>query len=298
MRRLLAARHRHRIAGALVAFAALALPPATHAYSLLPLATEQAETLPSGVAEGVLGVAYLKDQRFPPFTPPGALRSQQLVAVPQFGFRIGAGGWAEIQASYETLYLDEQAADGKKNWQFGSGDLRMFTKVRLVREGEIFPALGLRFGTKLPDANRKDRLGTDDTDFAADALASKDLGPCTVHVNLGLALLGNSGPLIGNSFAAGGQDDLFEYALGAASAPLGRAVSGAVTVRLLGEIVGQAASHYGNDRSAARFGLQLQRGHGTLYVGASAGLITASENVGASAGFIYTFEPMKLFAAD
>jgi hypothetical protein len=276
----------------------IVFPTTARAHSLLPLTTEQAETLPSGTAEAVIGIAYFNDLRFPPFTPPGALRSQTLIGLPQLGFHIGAGGWAEIQASYETLLLDEQATDGKKNWQFGSGDMRMHTKIWLKRETDLLPALGLRFGTKLPNATRGARLGTDDTDFGADVLASKDFGPLIAHVNLGLLLLGNSGPSIGHSFNAGGQDDLFNYALGVVSAPLGAAAAGATTVKLLGELIGQAGSHFDNDRTAVRVGLQMQRGAGTIYIGTSAGLVTASENVGASAGFIYTFEPAQLFSGE
>jgi hypothetical protein len=268
------------------------------ASSLLPLTTERAEVLPSGVAEATLGVAYFKDLRFPAFTPPGALRSQTLVDVPQLGFRVGAGGWAEIQATYETIYLDEQAANGQTNWQFGSGDMRMFTKIWLARERELLPALGLRFGTKLPNANRADHLGTDDTDFGADMLFSKNFGPVSAHANLGLLLLGNSGPTFGNSFTAGGQDDLFNYAVALASAPLGQVLPGAASLTLLGELTGQTGSHFGNDRTAMRFGMQMQRGAGSLYLGASVGLITASENIGASAGFIYRFDLKDLLSAE
>lgn len=272
-------------------------PAAARGYSLLPLAAEQVDTLPHGIAEAVVGVEYFRNLRFPPFTPPGALRRQDLVAIPQFSFHMGAGGWAEIQASYETLYLNEEDTNGKTNRQFGSGDLRMFTKVRLVREGETLPAFGIRFGAKLPDANRNDRLGTDDTDFGADVLASKNLGPVTAHVNLGILLLGNSGPTIPNSnaFKAGGQDDTFHYDVAVASQPLGLVEAGSVTVRLVGELVGLAFTHNDNAQSAFRAGLQAQRGAGTLYLGASVGLIAGSEDVGARAGFIYTFEPSKLF---
>jgi len=283
---------------ALAATVPLATAGMARAFSLLPLVTEQAQTLPSGTAEAILGIAYFNNMRFPAFTPPGALQHQTLIGVPQFGFRIGAGEWAEIQASYETLYLDEKTTSGQTNWQFGSGDLRMYTKVYLKRETEMLPAFGLRFGTKLPDANRKDQLGTDDTDFGADALASKDFGPLSAHVNMGILLLGNSGPTIGNSFPAGGQDDLFDYQIGVVSAPLGAEVPGAVQLRILGELTGTAGSHYDNNRTAMRVGLQMQRGKGSVYLGLSAGLVTASENVGASAGFIYTFEPARIFAGD
>jgi hypothetical protein len=269
-------------------------PAALHAYSLLPLVTEQAETLPRGVAEAIIGVAYSKDPRFPPFTPPHTLRSQTLIEVPQFGFRIAAGSWAEIEATYETIYLKETDTNDHTNRQFGSGDMRISTKVRLMRERDAWPALGLRFGTKLPNANRNDHLGTDDTDFWADALASKHLGPVEAHINLGLLLLGNSGPTTGHSFKAGGQDDLVDYAVGLASQPLGRVQDGGVTLRLLGEVAGQTASHFDNERSAIRLGLQMERGPGRMYLGASRGLIAGSEEIGLSAGFIYTFEPAKL----
>jgi hypothetical protein len=270
--------------------------PVAGAYSLLPLVTEQAETLPSGTAEAILGVNYLKDLRFPPFTPPGVLHSLVLIGLPQFGFRIAAGDWAEIQAGYEVLYLNETTTSGQHNWQYGSGDLRMSTKVWITRERDLFPALGLRFGTKLPNANRNAQLGTDDTDFWANGLISKDLGRLSLDANLGILLLGNSGSSISNVYHAGGQDDLISYSVAVVSAPMGAPVAGATLLRLLAEIAGQNGSHYANDRSVARVGLQIAQGAGTLYLGVSTGLDTASETIGASVGFIYTFEPAKLFA--
>jgi hypothetical protein len=289
---------------ALVGLAPVVLAPAVlapgvaSAASLLPLATEQAQTLPSGMAEATIGLAYFNDGRFPGFVPPGALRRQTLIEGPQLGFNIGIGDWAEFQASYETIYLDEQAANGQTNTQFGSGDARFFTKFRFARETEHFPGLGMRFGTKLPDATRGSRLGTDDTDFGADVLLSKDFGPLAAHLNLGILLLGNSGSTIGQTFTAGGQDDLFDYNLAVVSKPLGAGTTGATMLRLVAELTGLAGSRYGNDRTAMRFGLQLNRGAGTMYLGTSAGLVTASENIGASAGFIYTFDPASLFDGD
>ena len=38
------------------------------------------------------------------------------------------------------------------------------------------PAIGLRFGVKLPNANKDDHLGTDETDFFIQALGSKRFG--------------------------------------------------------------------------------------------------------------------------
>jgi hypothetical protein len=272
--------------------------PVATAYSLLPLVTEEAETLPDGTAEAILGVNFVKDLRFPPFTPPGVLHSLVLIGLPQFGFRIAAGNWAEIQGSYEVLYLNEKTTNGYTNWQYGSGDLRVSTKVWITREHDRFPALGLRFGTKIPNANRDAQLGTDDTDFWADGLFSKDFGPLSLHSNLGILLLGNSGSPISNVYQAGGQDDLFSYSTAVVSAPMGAPAPGATQLRLLGEVAGQTGSHYANDRSVVRVGLQLAEGAGTVFLGVSTGLDTASETIGASLGFIYTFEPAKLLKMD
>ena len=274
------------------------VPAVSQAYSLLPLVTEEAQTLPSGTIESTLGMNYFHNLQYPPFTPPGIITSQTLMALPQLTFRVGVGGWAEFQASYEMLYLHEMAANGATNNQYGGGDARIFTKLWFMRERDLWPALGMRFGTKLPDATRSTRLGTDDTDFAAAALGSKTIGPVTTHVNLGISLLGNSGPSIGNSFKAGGQDDLFIYALGVASKPLGAIAQDAITLRLLGEVNGQTGSHYNNDLSDIRFGLQMQRGAGTLYVGVSTGLVSGSEDIGASFGFTYAFDAAEFLKSD
>ena len=286
------------LALSLVVAIVASVPGATFAYSLLPLATEEAQTLPSNVIEATLGLNYFRNLRYPPFTPPSIISSETLMSLPMVVFRVGVGGWAEFQASYEMLYLDETAVNGATNTQYGGGDARIFTKLWFMRERDLWPALGLRFGTKLPNASRPNGLGTDDTDFAAAGLASKTLGPLTVHMNLGILLLGNSGPIIGNSFGAGGQDDLVTYAIGIASRPLGTFSEAAIAVRLLGEINGQTASRFDNDLSDIRVGLQLQRGHGTLYVGVSTGLVSGSEEIGANAGFTYAFDPITLFASD
>ncbi len=285
----------HPFGSTLVVFVILSTAVVAPAASLLPLVTQQAQTLPAGVAEATVGLAYSGDGRYPGFIEAGQLRRQTVVEAPQLGFNIGVGNWAEFQASYETVYLDEQAANGQTNNQFGGGDARIFTKLHFVNETARRPGIGMWFGTKLPNATRDSGLGTDDTDFGADFVLSKDFGVVATHLNLGIVLLGNTGPFIGNDFTAGGQDDLFNYNLAVVSKPLGADKTGATMLRLMAEFTGASGSRFGNDRDALRFGLQMTRGPGTLYMGVSAGLITASENVGASTGFIYTFEPSTWF---
>lgn len=272
-----------------------AAPPA-RAESLLPLMTESAAALPHGHAEAVLGIDYFRDRRFPEFTPADSIESQDLVSLPRIGLNVGLGDWVEVQAGFEMLYLDEDLLGGESESHYGAGDARLATKLYLLSDRELWPAAAVRFGTKLPNASVDDRLGTDETDFFITALASKDFGIASGHVNLGLAILGNPGPIGPTSkpFDSDGQDDLFTWNVAGVSRPLG--IGQAADVRLLAELVGQEGSRFDNDRAAFRAGAQIAWGSWRFYAGVSAGLVTASENIGAMGGVIYAFEPATWFA--
>jgi len=266
------------------------------AATLLPLETQEARALPHGYAEAVLGMSYFKDTRFPAFTPKGAISHQDLFSLPGIAVHLGLGDWVEIQASFEMLYIDEKLSGGDSDSHYSNGDARLFTKLYLLEERDWIPDAGIRFGVKLPNASVDDRLGTDETDFHIDALVSKDLaGLVSAHVNLGLAILGNPGPTAPTTspFDSDGQDDLFTWAVGFSSRPFG--AEGGTSLRLLAEAIGQDGSRFDNDRAAVRGGLQLAFGSWRFYSGVSAGLVTASENVGVSAGIIYDFEPAAWF---
>jgi len=286
---------------ALVTAALLAVighTPAIQADSILPLQTETAAALPHGHAEAVLGIDYFRDRRFPEFTPTGSIESQNLVSLPRIGLNFGLGDWAEVQASFEMLYLDEELSGGDSNNKYGAGDARLFTKLYLLKERDLWPAAGVRFGTKLPNANVDDRLGTDEADFFISGLASKDFGGVSAHVNLGLAILGNPGPTAPTTspFDSDGQDDLFTWSVACTSQPF--ELGSDTSVRLMAEFAGQEGSRFDNDRDSFRGGAQLGWGSWHFYAGVSAGLITASENVGAMGGVIYDFEPGTWFDRD
>jgi len=259
-----------------------------HGEWLAPLTVETAETLPSGQIDLALGASYFHNRRFPPFTPPGFIHWQDLTSVPELGLRAAVGSLAEIQASYEFLDLDERTQDGHDH-TYGGGDARLFTKIYAVRERTWIPAMGVRFGTKLPNANRSDRLGTDETDFFIQWLGSKHIGDFTAHLNLGLALLGNPGP-------SGGQDDLFTYAVGLVSPTVGSQDADAWGVRFLLEVAGTDGSRFHNDGDAIRGGLQVMHGGLTLYAGASGGLYSAAEQFGLMGGVIYAFDVERVAA--
>jgi hypothetical protein len=264
---------------------------------LAPLTVETAETIPSGTIDLGLGASYYHNSRFPAFTPEGYIHWQDLTTAPQFAIRAAAGDMVEIQASYELIDNHESTTDGVHN-KYGSGDARLFAKVYVVSERKWIPAMGVRFGTKLPDANRSDRLGTDTTDFFISWLGSKHIGDASVYCNLGLALLDNP--------TGDGQDDLFTYAIGIAAPPLVLDHAGDWSIRFLIEEAGVTGSHSGastppggrfdNDGNAVRGGLQLTHGGVTLYAGASGGLNSAAEQYGLMGGVIYAFEVERLAA--
>jgi hypothetical protein len=267
------------------------------AASLLPLETEEAAGLPHGRVEAALGFGYAADMRFPLFTPKGAIAEQDLFSLPRIALNFGLGDWVEIQASFEMLYLEEALVAGGSDKTYGAGDARLFTKLYLLADRGWQPAAGLRFGAKLPNASVEDRLGTDETDFHINALASKDFGFASGHINLGLALLGNPGPTAptANPFDSDGQDDLFTWSVAITSPPLVFVADSTLT--LLAEALGQEGSRFDNDRTSVRGGAQLRYGAVRLYGGVSAGLVTASENIGASVGIIYDCDPAEWFGA-
>jgi len=276
-----------------VVFAALVAARApAQAEWLAPLTVETAETIPSGQIDLALGASYFHNRRFPPFTPPGYIDWQNLTAVPELGLRAAVGSWVEIQASYEFLDNNERTQDGHHN-TYGGGDARLFTKIYALRERTWIPAMGVRFGTKLPNANKSDRLGTDETDFFIQWLGSKHFGEFEAHANLGIALLGNPGFKGQNS---GGQDDLFTYAVGGVSPTLGSSSSDGWGIRFLLEVAGTTGSRFHNDGDALRGGLQVMHGGLTLYAGASGGLDSAAEQYGLMGGAIYAFDVERVAA--
>ena len=206
------------------------------------------------------------------------------MSLPTVGFNIGLGNRVEVQASYDLLLLDETVLGQGKTSKYGSGDARLFTKVRIWNEEGWWPAFGARFGVKLPNGNKTDHLGTDQIDWGGELLGTKSLGDAAdLHINGGLQIWDNPGP-------SGGQDDLFSYGVGVTSRDLGGVDTGPFAFRLLAEFAGLTGSRFGNDRMALRGGLQARYDAFTFFGGVSTGLIRESEDIGGMLGVIWTFQ--------
>lgn len=245
---------------------------ATTAWSLgpRPLETEEAWPIDKGTLQLSIGIEYQEDNVLPFDT---LNRDRELLRAPVVGAALGVSERVEVQALYDFLSLDEDGG----NDESGSGDLRLFTKIGIFEESG-YPAVGLRFGTKLPNANRKDRLGTDETDFFASLLFSKNFESAVAHLNAGFALIGDPQP-------AGGQDDVLTYGL-AMVVPVR-------PVDLVFEVNGQALGKENNDRSVVRGGFRWTVAEGVvLDAAAGVGLGDDTEDWSVTGGL--TFYP-RLF---
>ncbi len=109
---------------------------------------------------------------------------QDLLSFPWIGVNFSTGQIVEIQAYYDFFYRFTQRA----TTVYGSGDLTLWTKIRFMEEKGSRPAVGLRFGVKLPNAKDEVGLGTDQTNFYAAALMGKSMGRFDNHLNLGIAI--------------------------------------------------------------------------------------------------------------
>lgn len=162
-----------------------------------PLVTEDPETIGTGriLLEG--GFSFESDQAFPANVIEGDVRR-----LGSFGASVGISPTAEIQIDGGLLQrLDVTArpllAPGViVPFEIGphtSGfeDLIVATKIRLAAESASRPALGVRFGTKLPTAAPEKGIGLGTTDFFASFLLAKTVQSVRTVGNVGLIVLGN-----------------------------------------------------------------------------------------------------------
>lgn len=163
-----------------------------------PLVTEDPETIGSGrvLLEGGLSVDY--DQANSARHIKG-----DVARLGSFGVSVGISPTAEVQIDgglVQRLSVTEGivpvplapapalvAGDKRSSVE----DLIVATKIRLTSEGASRPALGVRFGTKLPAASPHKGVGLGTTDFFASFLVAKTVQSVRTVGNVGLFVLGN-----------------------------------------------------------------------------------------------------------
>ncbi len=160
-----------------------------------PLATEDPETIGAGrvLLEG--GVTFDKDQR----NFANGLEGD-IERIATLGVSIGAGATAEVQIDggfYQNLDVNGRFKAPLENTSLllpgdsasGLEDLVVATKIRMASESASRPAVGLRFGTKLPVAEPEKGIGLGTTDFFASFLIAKTVRSVRTVGNVGLIVL-------------------------------------------------------------------------------------------------------------
>ncbi len=256
-----------------------------------PLATEDPESIGAGrvLIEG--GLEYGRDQ----FYPASGLTGN-LTRFPVLGVSVGISSVAEVQVDgglYDRLaVMDRKPApladllDFSGDTSVSVEDLVIATKVRVAAEAPRRPAVGLRFGTKLPLAPRDTGLGLGTTDFFAALLVGKTVQSVRTVGNVGIVMMED--PFVG------GERD--------SALTLGVSIARALTSRfeVVGEINGRAGV-WGDDpavgtesrallRFAGRYTYRLFRLDGGLLIGMTA----RDPSFGVSLGFTYVFNAFNI----
>ncbi|HUP39696.1 MAG TPA: hypothetical protein VM115_06220 [Vicinamibacterales bacterium] len=162
-----------------------------------PLVTEDPETIGSGriLLEG--GFSLDTDQAFPASAVEG-----DVARFASFGVSVGVSPIVELQIDGGLVQRLEVTArpsipSGRTPppaiaaRTSGVEDFVVATKIRLAPEGPSRPALGLRFGTKLPTAAASNGIGLGTTDFFASLLMAKTVQSVRTVGNIGVIVLGN-----------------------------------------------------------------------------------------------------------
>lgn len=253
-----------------------------------PLVTEDPESIGTGrvLIEGGFERAW--DQFFPLSGIHG-----DVIRGPSLGVSVGISPTAEVQIDWglfqRVSVTDVQGAPLSSALELTNGrgtsleDLTVATKIRMVGETGATPALGVRFGTKLPTAKRTKGIGHGTTDFFASVLIGKTVRSVRTVGNVGLLMLGN--PVRADV-------PLRAVALGVSVA---RAVTNAVEV--VGEINGHldpwGKSQPIGTKSRAAFRVGARYTHSLLRVdaGAIVGLTPRDPSFGLTLGATYVIAP-------
>lgn len=167
-------------------------------YAAISMLTEDAAIIRQGEMAIELGFGYFKLEDI----PRGELDadhasdisvyeteiSKDHFRAPTIGIRVGLSRYAEFFVDWPAYIIQKDPVQGTEQ---DFGDVRIYTKLRLVAEGKRFPVTSFQVGTKLPNTSDESGLGTDETDFFVSLLLSKWVGQWTIHVNGGMAILGN-----------------------------------------------------------------------------------------------------------
>jgi hypothetical protein len=251
-----------------------------------PLVTEDPETVGAGAILIETGFDYDWDVEF---TVSGL--TGDLLRFPTIGTSVGVGPFTEIQVDtglHQRLAITSREPaplspllDIDGNLTSSIEDLLIATKIRIVPEARRRPAMGARFGTRLPLATNESGLGLETLDFFAAFLIGKTMAETRVVGNIGIGLL--SDPTV-----AGRQNEMLNYGVSFARAIL-------TGLELVGEVDGRTDFRSeepfpgAETRAVFRIGSRYTRGSGRIDGGVLVGITSRYPSVGITVGFTYVF---------
>ena len=253
-----------------------------------PLITEDVDIIKPGVIRIESGFEFLQDIRFPLSGLRGDLTR---VADTRLSFGLAPNVEFQIEWTAQNLLSINERGQTPIPLRLGNnnadandvGDVTMWMKMKLRNETRRLPAMGFRFGVRLPNTDQTRGIGTNTTDFYAMITAGKKFRGERLNVfgNIGLGIL--QAPV--DRFT---QNDVILYGL-----------AGIYTVNDTLNLVGEVNGYHSTrnrtplgteDYSEARIGAQL-RALGVRWNAAGIfGLSDRAPRTGFSLGLTYDWE--------
>jgi cobalt/nickel transport protein len=160
------------------------------AFALRPLTTDDAYTVERGAFQLEAGVDTTRQDNHDREYNPGLTLTYGLLE--QLDLGIGSG------------YLFFDPKEGKR--ENGLGDTELKLKYRPIDEKDWIPSLAISGMLKIPTASKSKGLGSGQTDFGINAIATKKIAErWIVHLNLGYTFIGENGVNNEMNYSLGGQ---------------------------------------------------------------------------------------------
>jgi hypothetical protein len=240
-----------------------------------PLLTEDPRLIPNGSFVLESGFGYARKAHYPLF----GLEGDELSVLVN-GFNFSLGPRAEFQINSVTQKF---VKDGN-NWRNDWGDWALSTKIRLVPETNVLPAISFRPSMVLPNSNDSRRIGTNSTNVFGALLVGKSAGRGFLFGNVGIGILTDT-------VHVRAQQDVLTYGL-AAVLPINTRFS------LLSEWNGSknprgSPSPGTESRGQVRMGMQIRTGAVRWDVAGTAGVTNLDPRGGVVFGLTKEFRLWK-----
>lgn len=185
-------------------------------YAGRPFSTEDAGVAGKGIAQLELSAEYARQDN--------GDKDYTFLFVPIYGIT------ERLEFSVEFPYRLTRPEVGDD--EEGFEDVNLVLKGLIIEEGDKTPAFLIKAVLKLDNGNEGKGLGSGDKDLSIVAVATKVIGPLTLHANLGYTFVGKDYDLILKDYIIYGITG--EYAVGE-------------KVKVVGELYGESNSHFDVD---------------------------------------------------